>query len=393
MTRPVGVGPRRTGVLAPGLIRPVTVARPRRISHRLPRTFAADGPEHTGRCHDAAREDRDQAAGHRSDGAARERQGQLVKPPGSLGRLEELAIWLAGVTGDPRPRVRARVVVAAADHGVAAEGVSAFPPEVTGQMLATFLTGGGAVSTLAKQVGAELICVDAGVNARHEPARRRPHRAQAEREPRPRAGALPRGGQARDQGGDELAAAASSDGITLLVGGEMGIGNTTPATALACWLTGSDPNELTGPGTGLDAKGVAHKADVVRTALARHRTEDPIDALAHFGGGEIAVLVGLALGAGEYGLGYVCDGVIATSAAALAAALAPGLEQRFVAGHRSPEPAHPRLLGLLGLRPILDLDMRLGEASGAVTALAVLQAAAAAHDGMMTFAEAGVSEG
>jgi len=332
--------------------------------------------------------------------AARARQGQLVKPPGSLGRLEELAIWLAGVTGEERPQVRARVVVAAADHGVAAEGVSAFPPEVTAQMLATFLSGGGAVSNLAREVGADLVCVDAGVNAPTE------HLTVVHTGLKPSANlAVEPALSEQDvrhaiKVGRKLAAAAKTDGMTLLVGGEMGIGNTTPATALACWLTGSDPADLAGPGTGLDPEGVARKAAVVRRALERHAPAAPgfsassseaLSALASLGGGEIALLTGLALGAGEYGLGYVCDGVIATAAAAMAATIAPELNARLVAGHRSPEPAHPRLLGLLNKRPILDLDMRLGEASGATAALAILKLAAAAHDGMHTFAEAGVS--
>jgi nicotinate-nucleotide--dimethylbenzimidazole phosphoribosyltransferase len=324
---------------------------------------------------------------------ARDRQAQLVKPPGSLGRLEELAIWLAGVTGDPRPTVKARVVVAAADHGVAAEHVSAFPPEVTAQMLATFLSGGGAVSVLAKQTGADLVCVDAGVNAPTT------HLEVVHTGLKPSANLATHPALTHDdvrhaiKVGTKLAAAAKTDGVTLLIGGEMGIGNTTPATALACWLTKSDPHELAGPGTGLDPKGVARKADVIRRALERHSTEDPLDALAHFGGGEIAVLTGLALGAGRYGLGYVCDGLIATAAAAIANALAPGLDARFIAGHRSPEPAHTRLLGQLHMRPVVDLDMRLGEASGAVVALSILQLAAAAHNGMATFAEAGVATG
>jgi nicotinate-nucleotide--dimethylbenzimidazole phosphoribosyltransferase len=177
----------------------------------------------------------------------------------------------------------------------------------------------------------------------------------------------------------------------VLVGGEMGIGNTTPATALACHLTSRPPRELTGPGTGLDAPGVAHKTAIIERALARAAPGDPLAALAEWGGGEIAVLAGLALGAGEQGLGYVCDGVIATAAAAVAAAIAPDLTPRLLAGHRSPEPAHAALLAHLGLEPVLDLQMRLGEASGAVAALAVLELAAAAHDGMQTFAEAGVS--
>lgn len=323
--------------------------------------------------------------------AARERQAQLVKPPGSLGRLEELAIWLAGATGQERPQVRARIVVAAADHGVAAEGVSAFPAEVTGQMLATFLSGGGAVSTLARETGAELICVDAGVNADTS------HLDVVHTGLKPSANLAAEPALSKEdvrhaiKVGTKIAATAVTDGITVLAGGEMGIGNTTPATALACWLTGGDPADLAGPGTGLDAEGVAHKAEVVKRALARDESDTALAALGSLGGGEIALLTGLALGAGRYGLGYVCDGVIATAAAAIATAIAPDLKPRLIAGHLSPEPAHARLLQHLGLTPILDLQMRLGEASGAAAALSILKLAAAAHDGMHTFAEAGVS--
>ena len=323
--------------------------------------------------------------------AARARQDQLVKPPGSLGRLEELAIWLAGATGTERPQVRARVVVAAADHGVAAAGVSAYPREVTAQMLATFLAGGGAVSVLANEVGAELVCVDAGVDA------------DTSRLDVVRTGLAPSANLAQEPAltpedtrqaidtGRELAANAARDGVTVLVGGEMGIGNTTPATCLACWLTGAPATELAGPGTGLDEQGVAHKARIIDAALALHAPQDPLEALARVGGGEIAVLAGLALGAGEHGLAYVCDGLIATAGAAIAAAIDPDLRPRLLAGHRSPEPAHTRLLEHLALEPVLELAMRLGEASGAVTAVAILRLAAATHHGMLTFDEAGVS--
>jgi nicotinate-nucleotide--dimethylbenzimidazole phosphoribosyltransferase len=287
--------------------------------------------------------------------------------------------------------VKARVVVAAADHGVAAEHVSAFPPEVTAQMLATFEAGGGAVSVLARETGAELVCVDAGVNADTSAL------AVVRTGLRPSANLATTAALTHEAvntalaTGRELAARAAADGITVLVGGEMGIGNTTPATALACRLTGRSPAELTGPGTGLDAAGVRHKAATIERALARSTAGAPADVLADLGGGEIAVLTGLALGAGEHGLGYVCDGVIATAGAAVAAALAPDLTPRLLAGHRSPEPAHAALLEQLGLTPVLNLRMRLGEASGAMAALAVLKLAAAAHDGMSTFAEAGVS--
>src|SRR4051794_30260883 len=192
--------------------------------------------------------------------AARRRQAQLVKPPGSLGRLEEFAVWLAGATGAERPEVRARVVVAAADHGVAAEDVSAYPAEVTAQMLATFLAGGGAVSVLARETGAELVCVDAGVAADTSALDviRTGLRPSANLATAP---ALSREDVVRAVAtGRDLARTAAADGITLLIGGEMGIGNTTPATCLACWLTQRDPAELTGPGTGLDAQGIRHKA-------------------------------------------------------------------------------------------------------------------------------------
>lgn len=326
--------------------------------------------------------------------AARARQDQLVKPPGALGRLEDLACWLAGVTGQERPTVTARIVVAAADHGVAAEGVSAYPAEVTAQMVATVASGRAAVSVLADHVGADVIVVDAGVtNGPALPGVERlglePSRNLAT-EPALTDAAVD---EAIDAG-RRLAVDAARDGINVLVGGELGIGNTTPATALACWLTGRSPAGMAGPGTGLDADGVRRKADVLRRALDLHGPEidDPREALRRLGGGEIAVLTGLALGAGEQGLGFVCDGLIATSAAAVAVAMAPELRDRLLAGHRSAEGAHTALLEHVKLDPVLDLGMRLGEGSGAAAALAVLAAAAATHDRMATFAEAGVSE-
>lgn len=328
--------------------------------------------------------------------AARARQAALVKPAGALGRLEELAVWLAGATGSARPQVVPRVVVAAADHGVAeAERVSAYPSAVTAQMLATFLSGRGAVTTLATEVGASLVLVDAGVRPGSAPddpsivTTGLPPSANLAVEP---ALSVAQVAAAVDCG-RELAAAAARDGVTVLVGGEMGIGNTTPATCLAAALTVRDAASLVGPGTGLDAEGLARKRAVVTRAMHLHAPDahGPLGWLRRVGGGDIAVLCGLALGAGEQGLAYVCDGVIATAAAAVAAAIEPDLRPRLLAGHRSPEPAHDALLEHLGLTPVLDLGMRLGEGSGAVTALAILRLACSAHDGMATFAEAGVS--
>jgi nicotinate-nucleotide--dimethylbenzimidazole phosphoribosyltransferase len=309
-------------------------------------------------------------------------------------------VWLAATSGDPRPQVRARAVVAAADHGVAGAGVSAYPPSVTAQMLEVFLSGRAAVAVLARETGAGLVCVDAGVREPWPVARAAAPPALVRTGLPPSRSLLE--GPALEVGevalavdtGRELAAAAAADGITVLIGGDMGIGNTTPATCLAAWLTGvADSAALTGPGTGLDEAGMARKRAVVAAALALHgpQVRGPLGALRRLGGGDLAVLCGLALGAGEYGLAYVCDGLIATAAAALAVAVEPDLRPRLLAGHRSPEPAHDALLAHLGLAPVLDLGMRLGEASGAVCALAVLRLACAAHDGMATFAEAGVA--
>lgn len=323
---------------------------------------------------------------------ARERQAQLVKPAGALGRLEDLAVWLAGVTGSVRPSVSARVVVAAADHGVAEERVSAYPQAVTRQMLAVFLAGRGAVSALARETDASLVVVDAGVAGGPLDGVRsvglRCSRNLA------REAALTPGEVALAvDAGRSLAAQAAADGVTVLVGGEMGIANTTPATCLAAALTGRPAAALVGAGTGVDAAGLERKRAVVERALALHGDglRGPLGALRRVGGGELAVLCGLALGAGEHGLGFVCDGVIATAGAAVAAALEPALLPRLLAGHRSPEPAHAALLDHLGLEPVLDLGMRLGEGSGATAALAILRLAAAAHEGMATFAEAGVA--
>jgi len=322
--------------------------------------------------------------------AARARQAALLKPPGALGRLEALAVWLAGCTGEALPRVAARVVVAAADHGVAAEGVSAYPAAVTPAMVRAIASGQAAVCALAAEAGAELVVLDAGVRGGVPGVRSLGLAPSANLAEAP-ALAVAAVAHAVDAG-RALAAEAAADGVTVLVGGEMGIANTTPATCLAAVLTGRPPDSLVGPGTGLDADGVARKRAVVARALARHGPEigGPLSALRRLGGGELAVLCGLALGAGEQGLAYVCDGLIATAAAAIAVAIEPDLAPRLLAGHRSPEPAHAALLAHLGLEPVLDLGLRLGEGTGAVAALPVLRLACAAHAGMATFAEAGV---
>jgi nicotinate-nucleotide--dimethylbenzimidazole phosphoribosyltransferase len=326
--------------------------------------------------------------------AARARQRVLLKPEGSLGRLEQLAVWLAGVSGSAIPEVRALIVVAAADHGVAEEGVSAYPQAVTAQMLDAFVAGGAAISVLARSVGAGLRLVDAGVATHGADDPRivrtglRPS-ANLVREPALTAAALVAGLEA----GRAIARDAAAAGITVLVGGDMGIANTTPATCLAVWLTGRDPNDLCGRGTGVDDAGLARKQTAIARALATHRPhiDCPHEALRRVGGGELAVLCGLALGAASYRLAYICDGLIATAAAAVADAIDPDVRPRLLAGHRSPEPAHSALLEHLELEPLLDLGMRLGEASGAAVALSIVQLACALHAQMDTFADAGVA--
>jgi nicotinate-nucleotide--dimethylbenzimidazole phosphoribosyltransferase len=333
---------------------------------------------------------------HAAASAARARQDRLLKPRGSLGRLEELAIWMAGVTGEAIPELRPLVVIAAADHGVAAEGVSAYPQEVTAQMLSAFLGGGSAVAVLAREAGAEVVVVDAGVAA---PAGAAPARGVLATGLRPSRNLAAEPALADDDvetalaTGRRLAGQASNRGANVLVGGDMGIANTTPSACLAAWLTGRPAAEVVGRGTGIDEAGLQRKRAVVERALALHgpHIDSPLEALRRLGGGELAVLAGLALGAGEHGLGYVCDGIVATAAVAIAAAIDPGLRPRLLAGHRSPEPAHGLLLEHLGLDPVLDLGMRLGEASGAAVALAILRLACALHAGMATFDEANVS--
>jgi nicotinate-nucleotide--dimethylbenzimidazole phosphoribosyltransferase len=326
--------------------------------------------------------------------AALARQAQLLKPPGSLGRLEEVAGWVAGVTGCERPVPRTRIVIAAADHGVAAEGVSAFPQEVTGQMLGAFGAGFAAIAVLARQAGAELVLIDAGVIApppgvAHEDVGLPAPSGNLAIEPALRPDEV----RSALRAGRELAARAAADGIDLLIAGEMGIANTTPAACLTAALTGLGADAVVGRGTGVDDAGLRRKRAVVERALALHGPylSDEVELLRRLGGGELAVLCGLALGAGEHGLGLICDGVIATAAVAVAVAMAPELRHRLLAGHRSVEPAHEHLLTWLGLRPLVELDLRLGEGSGAATALLLVNAACALHDQMATFAEAGVA--
>lgn len=327
--------------------------------------------------------------------AALDRQGRLTKPPGALGRLEELAVCLAGMQRTARPAIeRVRIVVFAADHGVAQEGVSAYPQAVTVEMVKNFARGGAAVSVLARVFGAQLEVVDAGTARDPGPlpgvvcARAGNGTANFTRGPAMTACEL----SAALQAGRDAVRRAREAGTQLFIGGEMGIANTTAATALACVFLNAAPEQLAGPGTGLNAQGVARKADVIRRALALHRlgADDPIEALRCVGGFEIAALTAAYITCAQAGLPVLVDGFISTAAALAAVRQCRGAAGWFLYAHASAEPGHRRLLQALDAKPLLDLGLRLGEGSGAAAALPLLKLACALHNGMATFAEAGV---
>jgi nicotinate-nucleotide--dimethylbenzimidazole phosphoribosyltransferase len=328
--------------------------------------------------------------------AALERQGQLTKPPGSLGELEALAVFLAGAQGRERPCAdTVWISVYAADHGVVEEGVSAFPQAVTAEMIKNFARGGAAISVLSRQLGLRLEVVDLGTVVPLAQVPGVVHRnlgsgtANLARGP---AMTESQCAQALNVG-RESARAARDAGADIFIGGEMGIGNTTAAAALGCALLGKAPEALAGPGTGLDRAGVARKAEVIGRALALHEAhlQDPLEALRRLGGFEIAALAGAYVSCAQAGLPAVVDGFISTAAALAAERLVPGASRWFIYGHGSAEPGHAHLLQALQARPLLDLGMRLGEASGAAMAVPVLRLACALHNGMATFAEAAVS--
>jgi nicotinate-nucleotide--dimethylbenzimidazole phosphoribosyltransferase len=330
---------------------------------------------------------------------------QLTKPPGSLGRLEGLVIQLAGITGRPDVPVAARaIVVAAGDHGVTAQGVSAYPAEVTAQMVANFVAGGAAINVLAATVEARVVVLDVGVAQPIPPVAADPVRGGRLVTARIRNGtadmtvepAMTRGeALAAIEAGRRLVAAMRAEpaGLDLLGVGEMGIGNTTAASALSAVFTGAAADVVTGRGTGIDETVRRHKVAVIETALARHRPDpsDPVGVLAAVGGLEIAALVGVIVEAAVGGIPVVLDGFISTAAALVACALQPAVGPRLIAGHRSTEPGHGIVLDHLGLAPVVDLDLRLGEASGAALAIGIVVAAVAIRDGMATFDSAGVA--
>jgi nicotinate-nucleotide--dimethylbenzimidazole phosphoribosyltransferase len=325
---------------------------------------------------------------------ARQRLDTLTKPRGSLGRLEELAVRVVVITGNPMPRVEAPVIFTlAGDHGVAAEGVSAYPQAVTAQMVENFARGGAAVNVLARHVGVRVVVADFGVAAplTHDPAIVA-RRIAAGTRSMTKGPAMTREETVRAIAeGAALVEAAAPDCVGI---GEMGIGNTTAASALTAALTGADPAMITGRGTGVADDVWVGKIEAVRRALAVNRPDsgDALGVLTAVGGFEIAGLVGVVLAGAARRVPVVLDGFIATAAALVAARLAPAAHNYLIAAHRSAEPGHVRLLEALGLTPYLELGMRLGEGTGAALGIGLLRAALACYREMATFKEAGVSE-
>ena len=305
------------------------------------------------------------------------RQEQLTKPPGSLGRLEELAAWLAAWQGRARPRLEhPRIAVFVGNHGVAAQGISAYPQAVTAQMMQTFLDGKAAINQLAALQEADLRVYEMALEQPTADFTQGPALSEADC-----ARAMAYGMMAVEGGFDVLAL------------GEMGIGNTTAAAALSMGLFGGEAADWVGTGTGLDEDGLARKTAVVRQAVEINQAAlpDPLAVLCALGGHELAAITGAVIASRLAHIPVVLDGYACTAAAAVLHAVEPGLLDHCVVAHRSAEPGHARLLEAIGKDPLLDLGMRLGEASGAALSLSLLKAACACHDGMATFAEAGVS--
>lgn len=308
---------------------------------------------------------------------AKDRNGQLTKPPGALGRLEDLAIWFAGWRGTDRPSITLpQVIVFAGNHGVCAQGVSAFPPEVTVQMVANFEQGGAAINQLAKTFGAKMDVHALDLDMPTQDFTQAPAMSEGEV-----ILALTTGWNAVDSEAD------------LLVTGEMGIGNTTSAAAVAAAVLGGSAADWTGRGTGVDDAGLARKTDVVARGLALHDVSDPLEALRCLGGRELAAMAGAIAAARHHRIPVILDGFICCAAAAALEMAVTGALDHTVAGHLSAEGAHANLLERIEKQPILSLGLRLGEGSGAALAIGVMQAAVACHSDMATFAEAGVAAG
>ena len=325
--------------------------------------------------------------------AARQRQNTLTKPQGSLGQLEEISIQLAAL--GKRSIERRAVIIMAADHGVAAEGVSAYPSDVTPQMVLNFLRGGAAINVLARQAHARVTVVDIGVATDLDPheglelrkimrgTRNMAHEAAMTRQE----------AEAAIQVGIDVAKSEIAKGLDIIATGDMGIGNTTPSAAIVSVITGEPVARVTGRGTGIDDAGLARKIATIEKAIALHQPDpkSPLDVLAKVGGLEIAGLAGVIIGAASVGIPVVIDGFISGAAALIAYQLAPEVKPYLIAAHQSVEIGHRVMLEHIGLRPLLNLNLRLGEGTGAVLAFHLIEAATRILNEMATFEEAGIS--
>jgi nicotinate-nucleotide--dimethylbenzimidazole phosphoribosyltransferase len=327
---------------------------------------------------------------------AKARQDELTKPTGCLGRLEDLSIHLAGIQGKERPRVeRKAVIVMVADHGVVKEGTSAYPQEVTAQMVENFVRGGAAINVISRQIGARVVVVDIGVAGDTYALMGILHRkiAAGTRNMCLGPAMTPEQAAMAVETGIEIVNTEIERGLDIVATGDMGIGNTTSSAAICAVFTGKSPAVVTGRGTGLDDRGLQHKIVMIEKALALNRPDpaDALDVLAKVGGLEIGGLAGVILGAAAHRVPVIIDGFISGAAALVAAGLCKGARDYIIAGHVSVEPGHRILLDYLGLKPLLDLNMRLGEGTGAALAMALAETACRILAEMATFAEAGVS--
>ncbi len=328
---------------------------------------------------------------------ARARQDRLTKPQGSLGRLEELSIQLAGITGKPVPEIRDKVIITmAGDHGVAAEGVSAYPQEVTLQMVVNFLSGGAAINVLARHIQARVVIVDMGVSLDIPADEKLIVKKIAHGTANITEGPAMRPEQAVESilSGVEIVEAEIVRGLDIVGTGDMGIGNTTPSAAMACALMGQNPKDIAGRGTGVDDAGLNRKIKAIEQALHVNRPDpkDGVDVLAKVGGFEIGGLAGVMIGAAANRKPVMVDGFISTAAAMIAVSIAPPCRDYLIAAHRSKEHGHGLMLDWLGLKPLFDLDLRLGEGTGAALGISMAEAACKILAEMATFNEAGVSE-
>lgn len=329
--------------------------------------------------------------------AASERQTQLTKPAGSLGRLEEISIQIAGIQGKETPKIEKKaVVVMAGDHGVVAEGVSAFPQEVTPQMVFNMLAGGAAINVLSRHNGVDVVLVDMGVAAELED-----HPELINKKVRLGTSNMAEGpAMSREEAvravlaGAEVVSHKIEEGVNLVATGDMGIGNTTPSAAIAAVFTQKPVADIVGRGTGVDDEGLKRKIAAVKKAIDVNQPDssDGLDVLAKVGGFEIAGIAGVILGAAASGAAVVVDGFISTAGAMIAAAICPQVKDYLISGHNSQELGHILMLEYLGIKPVVDLDFRLGEGTGAVVAISIVEAACKILAEMATFAEAGVSD-